>query len=112
MEYEIEEKGSVSIVRINEERATILQGVDELKKALLDIIEQGHVNLVVDMSKVEFADSSMLGALVSALKMVTRKRGDLKIVGLNPPVRAIFELTRLYRVFEIFESRDDAVASF
>lgn len=112
MKYETAERDGVTIVRVDEERATILQGVEEFKKALLDIIERGHINILVDMSKVEFADSSMLGALVSALKMLTRKRGDLKILGLKPPVRAIFELTRLYRVFEIFEAEEDAIASF
>ena len=112
MKYRIEQKDTVTIVRIDEERATVLQGIDELKKALLGLIEGGQINVIVDMSRVEFADSSMLGALVSALKMATRKRGDVKVVGLKPPVRAIFELTRLYRVFEIFEAEQDALASF
>lgn len=112
MKYQIEDRGPVAVVRLDEERATLVQGVDELKRVLLGLIENGKPNMIVDMSRVEFADSSMLGALVSALKLATRKSGDVKIVGLKPPVRAIFELTRLYRVFEIFDSESDAVASF
>lgn len=112
MKYEAVQKGDVTVVRIEDERATILRGVDEFRKALLAIVEEGHVNIVVEMSKVDFADSSMLGALVSGLKAVTRKQGDLKISGVKPSVRTIFELTRLHRVFEMFDAEDEAVASF
>ena len=100
------------MVRVEDERATVVQGIDDFKRGLLDLIEKGTPNIVVNLDRVQFADSSMLGALVSALKVATRKRGDLRISGLNPPVRAIFELTRLYRVFEIFENEEEAIASF
>jgi len=40
------------------------------------------------------------------------KNGDLKLVGLQPPVRAMFDLTRLFRIFDIYDSMDDAEKSF
>ena len=112
MNYVVTHRGAVTVVRIEEERATVLQGVDDLKTALVGLADGGHANIVVDMSRVEFADSSMLGALVSALKMATRRYGDVKLAGITPQVRAVLEMTRLYRVFEIFDAEDDAVASF
>ena len=49
---------------------------------------------------------------VAGLKKITDNDGDIKLVNLNKPVRALFELPRLYKIFEIFRSEDDAIASF
>ena len=68
--------------------------------------------LIINLTNVEFVDSSFLGAIVSGLKKVTAIKGDIKILGLQPPVRAMFELTRLYKVFEIFDNKQDVLNSF
>lgn len=71
-----------------------------LRKALIDHVDNGHEQLLVDMSQVDFIDSSGLGALVSALKRIGRD-GELKVRALTPPVKSMFELTRLDRVITI-----------
>jgi anti-sigma B factor antagonist len=73
------------------------------RAALLDLIDGGDVHLVVNLARVEFIDSSGLGALVSALKRIGRP-GELKVCGLNEAVRSMFELTRLNRVIPITDS--------
>ena len=79
----------------------------------MEIIEdQKKQKIIVDFSEVNFADSSFLGALVSGLKKATEIKGDIKLLGLQPSVRAMFQLTRLYKVFEIFDNKDDAFRSF
>jgi anti-sigma B factor antagonist len=70
------------------------------RAALLARIDQGHHNLLIDMEKVEFIDSSGLGALVSALKRIGGS-GELRVCALRPSVRSMFELTRLNRVIPI-----------
>lgn len=111
MNYSITNNGEVLIATINEKRATVDFSA-ALKDDLLKNIEEGKKNVIVDLSNAEFVDSSFLGALVAGLKKATMMSGDLKIVGLQPPVRAMFELTRLYRIFDIFDSADEAVKSF
>jgi anti-sigma B factor antagonist len=69
---------------------------------LLERIDEGARHLVIDLAKVEFMDSSGLGALVSALKRLGRD-GDLRVSSLTPAVRSMFELTRLNRVIKIVE---------
>ena len=64
------------------------------------------------MNGVEFIDSSLLGALVAGLKSSTLREGDLKIVGLQQPVRAMFELTRMHKIFDIYENLEDALDNF
>jgi len=68
--------------------------------------------IVIDLSEVSFLDSSGLSLLVQQMKACRAAGGDLRLSGLQPPVRLIFELTRLERTFAIFASAPKAVASF
>lgn len=72
---------------------------------LLERIDQGAKRLVIDLARVEFMDSSGLGALVSALKRLGRD-GELQVSALTPAVRSMFELTRLHRVIPIVDKVD------
>ena len=110
-EYIKEEIGEITIETVNLTRAT-LKDAEEFKKALVADIEAGKRKIVVDLSTCEFIDSTFLGALVVCLKKITALGGDLKLVGFQPNVRSMFELTRMYRVFESFKSVDEAVESF
>ncbi len=111
MQYSFREEKSILVVEIKEKRATV-EFAGSLKEELLQKIEDGNQNVIIDLSLSDFVDSSFLGALVAGLKKTTLKGGDLKIVGLQRPVRAMFELTRLYRIFDIFDQVDDAINSF
>ena len=68
--------------------------------------------LVLDLGKLKFVDSSGLGALLSCLRQLNGMGGDLKLCGMAKPIRALFELVRMHRVFDIYNSREDAVRSF
>jgi len=112
MNYEAIEENGVTFLVIKLRRATA-DAAKDFKDYLFNLIEKdGKKKIIIDLTDVEFVDSSFLGAIVSGLKKVTAVKGDIKIVGLQAPVRAMFELTRLYKVFEIFDAREDAVSSF
>jgi anti-anti-sigma factor len=111
MEFIKEKYNNVLVEVVNLERAT-LNEAEQFKKELIKDIEEGNKHLVVDLNSCEFIDSTFLGALVVTLKKVTSLGGDLKLVGFQPAVHSMFELTRLHRVFEAFRTREDAVASF
>jgi anti-anti-sigma factor len=96
---------------INLERAT-LREADQLKNLINDKIELGYKKIIIDLSTVEFIDSTFLGVLVNTLKKVAVLKGDLKLVGFKPAVRSMFELTRLFRVFESYSDLQDAIRSF
>ncbi len=83
-----------------------------LKDKVNDLLQRGQKNLVFDMADVTFMDSSGLGGMVAALRAVSQAGGDIRIAGLQPRVRALFELTRLHQVFQIFQDVDAAVQSF
>ena len=108
----LEEKfDDVFVITVATSRATISEA-EEFKNKITLIIENGFNKIVIDLSQVEFIDSSFLGVLVTALKRVVAKNGDLKLVGFQPAVRSMFELTRMFRVFDTFERVDQSVASF
>ncbi len=110
-EYNKEEVGDITVEKVNLTRAT-LKEAEDFKKTLVSDIESGKKRIVVDLADCEFIDSTFLGALVVSLKKITALGGDLKLVGFQPNVRSMFELTRMYRVFESFETKEEAVASF
>jgi anti-sigma B factor antagonist len=74
--------------------------------------ESEPANLVVNLQDVGFVDSTGLATLVAGMKRSREMKGDLRICGLQQPVRMIFELTRLDKAFEIFNSEEEAVQAF
>lgn len=66
-------------------------------------------NFVFDLSAVDFMDSAGLGALIAALKRITERGGDMKLACLQKKPRMVFEITRAYKVFEIFDTVEEAV---
>lgn len=111
MNFEIKLSEDVLIIRLISDRATVdISG--NFKDELLKEVEKGNIKIVVDLSKAEYVDSSFLGALVAGLKRATMNNGDLKLVGLQPAVRAMFDLTRLYRIFDIYDKIEEAIVTF
>ena len=83
--------------------------------AFRDVVKpllQEKAQVVLDLSKVEFIDSSGLGALVACLRQAHAIGGDIKLSGLGKSARALFELVRMHRVFEVFNDSDEAVSSY
>jgi len=73
-------------------------------------MSEGHTKIVLDLSRVEFIDSSGLGVMVSSLKML-RGNGSLSLCGIRETIMTMFKLTRMDRVFPIFATAEEAIAS-
>lgn len=89
-----------------------MSAVPGLKAEIKKLLTSGEKFFVIDMSAVDFVDSSFLGALVTILRSVNKDGGDIKIADLPPQIRSIFELTRLHRLFKIYNSAEEADGSF
>lgn len=68
-------------------------------------------SVVVNLSGVNFIDSTALSTLVQGMKHCRERSGDLVLSNLQQPVRVIFELTKLDRAFVIYGSQEDALAA-
>lgn len=111
MNFVEQKRENVLIETVNISRAT-LKEAEDFKNMLLQAIDNGERKIVVDFSQCDFVDSTFLGGLVVSLKRMTAAKGDIRLVGFRPPVRSMFELTRMHKVFEAFETVEDAVKSF
>ena len=82
------------------------------RKLLEDAVNAELPRIVVNMQAVSFLDSTALSAFVVSLKRSRERGGNLHLCCLQQPVRMIFELTRLDKVFEMYASERDAVCAF
>jgi anti-sigma B factor antagonist len=80
----------------------------DFKGKIVDWINAGNNRIVLDLSLVDFVDSSGLGAIVSCLKTLGGS-GDLIICGIKDTVMSLFQLTRMNRVFQIFSNQAEAL---
>ena len=90
------------------------QTAPDLEKALRDVINQGRHNIVVDLSDVSYISSAGLKALQSTAKSARSGLigGDLRLVGLKPNIREIFDTIGFTQLFKIYDDPLDAVGSF
>ena len=74
--------------------------------------DRAAARMVIDLTAVTFVDSTALATLVRGMKHCRQGGGDLRLCGMQQPVRIIFELTKLDRAFETYPNADAAVSSF
>lgn len=72
----------------------------------------GPARVVFDMSQLQFVDSSGLGSLLSCLRQLHTTGGALKLCGMAQPVRSLFELVRMDKIFDIVDSKAEAIRAF
>ena len=94
---------------LNVEGELDLAAAPSLKWALTDVLRAGATQLVVDLSRVTFIDSTALGVLVGAHRSLTAG-ARMAIACRHPDVLNIFELTGLDATFDIFPTFEDALA--
>ncbi|HEY5218287.1 MAG TPA: STAS domain-containing protein [Gemmatimonadaceae bacterium] len=110
MSFAIITQGDVSIIEIDGQ--LIVGNRQELKQKMLDALDGGARKLLVDFAKTGYIDSSGLGVLVSLSKKIREQGGELRLAALNEDLRTLFELTKLDTLFQISDSREQALASF
>ena len=74
-------------------------------------LRDARTRLVIDLSAVEFIDSSGLSLLLNAQRRIQRAGGALAVISPPERVRRVFEMTRLDRAFRLCETREEALAS-
>lgn len=83
------------------------------KQSLLEIIQMSNCRKVIlELMHLEFIDSSGLGSFLSVLRRLHTQGGELKLSCMNKPVRLMFELVSMHKIFEIFNTTEDASQSF
>lgn len=107
MSFDLRRFGKTAVVEVAGQ--LIVGNRQELKRMVIAELESGTRRFVVDFALTGYIDSSGLGILVSLSKKVREAGGRLRLASLNEDLGTLFELTKLYTLFEIFDNLEDAL---
>lgn len=99
---------------ILEPKGKIMGGPDAslLNDKIHEYIENNRKKVVVDLSKVEWMNSTGLGILISGYTRLRNHQGVLKLANVTDKIQSLLTITKLVTVFETFDSVEDAIKSF
>jgi anti-sigma B factor antagonist len=105
------EIGDIAIVDFSG-KITLGEGSSMLRRTIRDLIDHGHRKIVLNLSDVDYIDSSGIGELVSGYTTVRGVEGELKLLHLTRRVHDLLQITRLFTVFDVQSDEDAALRSF
>ena len=111
MKFRTETKNDVTIIRVEEPRLD-LHFSSELKTDFLVLAKIPQSKVLLDMEKVEYSDSSGLGAILFGIRQMRLTEGTLKLCNLQPRVLTLIKIAKLDNVIESFDNEEEALASF
>ena len=111
LEYFDWEVGHVLVLHLSGS-ITLGPGTQKFRQLITETLEGGRKAILLNMAEVNYIDSSGLGELVAAYTAATRRGGMLKLMKLTQRVQDVVQLTKVYRIFEVFNDEDSAVRSF
>lgn len=106
MKLDVTEVDSDLLVRVLDDRIDAAAAV-QFRDAMRTATEAGHARVVLDLARVNFVDSSGLGAIIAVMKHLGSDR-TLELAGLQPAVGKVFRLTRLDEIVKVHAAADDA----
>jgi len=108
LELVVEKRKKYTILKITGD--VDLYSSPQVRKQIIPLVNKKHAVLLVDFSNVTYMDSSGVATLVEALQLTNRNGGKLRLFNLGQPIKDVFELSRLDRVFEIYNDEQEAFA--
>lgn len=112
MEFEIDVKSGILV--ITPKIGTLdARDTPEFKEKVMGLVNEQHCNnIVLNLNHLHFIDSSGLGSFLSVLRNIHSHNGEMKLACMNKPIKTMFELVSMHKIFEIFNTVEDAVQSF
>jgi anti-anti-sigma factor len=107
LQVRIESGPPVPVVAVS--GSASMSETDRLRVELERIAAQKPPSIVLDLSELEFVCSQGLGVLITVQGKLREHGGQLRLAGVRPPIRKVLEVTRLTRMFELYETRQEAL---
>jgi anti-sigma B factor antagonist len=100
--------GKIGIIEI---RGALVgdEDTDNFRTSVNDFIEQGIINLVISMEKVNYMNSSGIGAIISAHTSCTKNGGAIMLSGISNNIQNLLVVTKLIDVFDVYDGIDEAI---
>lgn len=111
MKFNVSERYNCVVIEF---KGNVMGGPDAVKlnEKLHELIEEDRTNVVADLSKVKFMNSSGLGMLIGGLTTMRKADGDLRIANATDKIESLLVVTKLITVFKHFKSLEEAVKSY
>lgn len=111
MNFNVSERYNCVVIEF---KGNVMGGPDavSLNEKLHELIEDGKTNVVADLGKVKFMNSSGLGMLIGGLTTMRKAGGDLRIANATDKIESLLVITKLITVFKHFKSLDKAIESY
>ncbi len=111
MKIKTSEKYGAVVIEL---KGNVMGGDDtkDFNELLHKLVDEGKINIVVDLSEVKFMNSSGLGMLISGLTTMKKINGSLKLARVTEKIESLLIITKLVTIFEFYESVEEAVNSF
>jgi len=111
MNFNVDERYNAVLITL---KGNVMGGPDgaKLHDTLHELKEKGKKNVVVDLSKTKFMNSSGLGMLISGMTTMRNAGGDLRLANVADRIQSLLVITKLITVFKHFDSVEEAVASY
>lgn len=100
----------VSIIDVSGQLTSFTQGA--LRRTVAGLLQEGRKHILLNLSGLDYLDSSGIGDLVANYLSVVKAGGEMKVVGLTPKIEEILKITQLFRVFPEFQDEPSALRSF
>ena len=106
-------RGGVTVVSFLDFSVLDRAQIDKIGDELVGLVEdQGRKKILINFESVDYLSSTVLGKLIALHKRVAANKGQLKLCGIKPSIREVFEITKLDKVFDIYEDEDAGMADF
>jgi len=106
----IRQEGPVSLLDLSG-RLTSFE-IGAFRDSISRLLKEGHKQVLLNLSGLQYLDSSGIGELARSYVSVVKQGGQMKVVGLSPKVDEVLKITQLYQVFPEFPSEEEAMQSF
>jgi anti-sigma B factor antagonist len=106
-----EQKDKIEIITFSVNNINALV-TEEIRHEIINVISNSNPKVIIDLSGVEYIDSSGLGCFLSVMRAARNNYGVLKFASPEPGVKKLFETLHLQTVFQIYENVDTCIKSF
>jgi anti-sigma B factor antagonist len=93
-------------------RITLGEGSSAFRDSIKEMVTAGQKKILLNLAEVSYIDSSGIGELVSGFTTVSNAGGSLKLLNLTKRIHDLLQITKLYTIFEVFDSEATGLASF
>ncbi len=101
-----------TIITFTEEKILEERDIKSLQESIMPVIEQSEqVHFILDFRNVKFLSSAVLGLLLRVSKKIYEKNSTLRMCNINPKIYEIFKITRLNKIFDMYDELEGAMES-